>query len=446
MFGEVNMEIITILLVSAVLAISVIARISILYALLAGYFIFCVYAFIKKYTVFQIVKMSYIGIYAVKNILLTFLLIGMLTAVWRAAGTIPAIVCYAIEFIKPSMFVLTAFLLNCLVSFLTGTALGTAATMGVTCMMISVAIGINPILAGGAILSGAYFGDRCSPLSTSALLIAELTFTDIFKNIRNMTITAVVPFVITCIIYALTGIGASNSYQHTLDIQNLFSSSFQLDFAVLLPAFIILLLSLLKINVKLSMIASIVSAIAVCLHYQGLDINSILKTMILGYKSINPQIASMINGGGIISMLKVTAIVCISSSYAGIFRETGLLDNLKDHIASFGKKSSSYSLVLLISIIVGIISCNQTLTIMLTHQLCDMLESDKNKLAIYLENTAVVISPLIPWSIASAVPLATISAPTSCVLAACYLYLLPLWGLIVEALLEKKSPKLDEIS
>lgn len=440
------MEIITILLVSAVLIISVIARISILYALLAGYFIFCAYAFMKKYTVSQIAKMSYIGVYAVKNILLTFLLIGMLTAAWRASGTIPAIVCYAVEFIKPSMFILTAFLLNSLVSFLTGTALGTAATMGVICMMISVAIGTNPILAGGAILSGAYFGDRCSPLSTSALLIAELTSTNIFKNIRNMVSSSVVPFAVTCVIYALAGSIAPNSHQYTLDVRSLFLSSFRLDFAVLLPAFVILLLSLLKINVKSSMIASIVSAVAVCIYYQGLDMGQILKVLVFGYKSTNPQIAPMIDGGGIVSMLKVTVIVCISSSYAGIFKETGLLDNLKDSIVSLGRKSSAYNVVFYTSIIVGVISCNQTLTIMLTHQLCDMLETDKSKLAIYLENTAVVISPLIPWSIASAVPLNTISAPASCVLLACYLYLLPLWGLIAEVLVRRKFLKLEEIS
>lgn len=438
------MENVTLLLFSTVLISCIATGIPILYALFAGYIIFCVYAIIKKYTIAQIIKMSFAGIYTVKNIMITFILIGMLTALWRAGGTIPTIVCYAAKFITPSIFILMAFLLNCLVSMLTGTAFGTAATMGVICMTMSITLGISPTLVGGAILSGVYFGDRCSPVSTSALLIAELTGTNIFKNISSMIKTSAIPFGLTCVLYVMLGAVIPHHVGDSINIQDLFSVSFQLGWITLIPAFIIIVLSLFRVNVKLSMLSSILSAIVICALYQHLDPLNIIKLIVMGYHSSNLKIAAMINGGGIISMLKVTAIICLSSSYAGIFKGTGLLDELKERIVSFSKKSSAYNVILGTSIIAGIIACNQTLTIMLTHQTCDTVESNQEQFAIDLEDTAVVIAPLIPWSIASAVPLTAISAPVSSLLAACYLYLLPLWRLFTQVTIQKRGRKSDE--
>ena len=168
----------------------ILAGIPILAALALGYLIFFAYTLNRGYTVRDIFGMSWKGIKTAKNILITFLLIGMLTALWRAAGTIPAIVSYCAGLMNPSVMILMAFLLNALVSVLTGTAFGTAATMGVICMTMAKAMGCNEILAGGAILSGVFFGDRCSPVSTSALLVSELTHTNIFDNIRLMVRTA----------------------------------------------------------------------------------------------------------------------------------------------------------------------------------------------------------------------------------------------------------------
>lgn len=193
------MEFLTILLFSSALIGCIAANVSILYALVFGYFVFCTYGLIRKHNFYQILKMSITGIRKAKNILIIFILIGMLTALWRAAGTIPVIVSYSAGFIRPSIMIVMAFLLNCLVSFLTGTSFGTAATMGVICMTMAKAMGINPIYVGGAILSGVYFGDRCSPVSSSALLVADLTGTDIFKNIGYMLRTALVPFLATCV-------------------------------------------------------------------------------------------------------------------------------------------------------------------------------------------------------------------------------------------------------
>lgn len=142
---------------------------------------------------------------SVRTIFIVFMLIGMLTGVWRASGTIAYIITLASDFIEPSIFILIAFLLNCAVSFLLGTSFGTSATMGVITMSIGMTIGMPPAMVGGAILAGVYFGDRMSPVSTSALLVSVLTEVDLYTNIRNMAKSAVLPFLISCVIYFALG-------------------------------------------------------------------------------------------------------------------------------------------------------------------------------------------------------------------------------------------------
>jgi NhaC family Na+:H+ antiporter len=372
--------------------------------------------------------MSGKGISAVKNILFIFLLIGMITAVWRACGTIPFIIYYSSRLIVPSAFILITFLLCSLISTLTGTAFGTVATVGVICMTIAKVMDINPVFVGGAILSGIYFGDRCSPMSTSALLVSELTKTDIYRNIRSMIRTSIVPFAMTCILYLFMGM-TGKSTEVSTQLWNLFTENFDLHWVVVLPAVLIIVLSVLKMNVKSAMTTSILAGSMICLLVQNTDVLSLLKLLVMGFHSSDQQLASMMDGGGVVSMLKVAAIVCFSSSYAGIFEGTGLLNGIKERIIMLSGKITPYGSILLTSVITGMAACNQTLTIMLTHQLCKETVSDQEEMAIILENTAVVIPPLIPWSIASAVPLAAIVAPNQSIFAASYLYLLPLWNL-----------------
>ena len=169
------LEILVILAFVAVLMACVVLDISIVYALVVGYFIFFFYGVKREFGAKNTFMMSVAGVKTVKNLLITFLLIGVVTALWRAAGTIPVIICYASKLIHPSAFVVIAFLLNALISLLTGTAFGTAATMGVICTTIASTMQMNPVFVGGAVLSGVYFGDRCSPVSTSALQVSELS-------------------------------------------------------------------------------------------------------------------------------------------------------------------------------------------------------------------------------------------------------------------------------
>lgn len=413
------------------LLLCIVLDFSILYALGAGLVLFWLYGKYKGFSWGALFEMSLSGVKTVKNILITFLLIGLLTALWRDAGTIPVIVCYATRLIRPSIFLLMTFLLNCGVSILTGTAFGTAATMGVICATMANTMGIDLMLVGGAVLSGVFFGDRCSPVSTSALLVAELTGTNIFQNIKGMVRTAMVPFLATCGIYTLIGIFTVGDGQ-VPDLQSMFGREFALSWVALLPAVVILVLSVMQVNVKKAMSLSILTALPISLLVQGTTVAQLPALLFSGYKAADPQVAAMINGGGVMSMVRVACIVSLSSAFSGIFRSTGLLDSIKQAIGKLSARTNPFAATMCTSLVAGMIACNQTLAIMLTNQLCDDLEPDNAKRAMNLENTAVVLSALVPWSIASGVPLASVGGPARSILLACFLYLLPLWRLLVE--------------
>lgn len=425
------MEVLTIGIFCALLIICIITGKSILYALLVGLIIFSLYGKKQGYSWRQISRMALQGAWKVKNILLTFILIGMLTALWRQAGTIPAIICYTVHLIKPSTFLLMTFLLNCLISVLTGTALGTAATIGVVCATMASALGIPSWMTGGAILSGVYFGDRCSPVSTSALLVAELTETGIYTNIKNMIKSALEPFTITCILYLTVSIQLHGKTEMP-DLGHAFGSEFRLSWIALLPAAVILLLSVMQAGVKIAMIASIVTAIPVCIGLQNMAFTELPELLLNGFHSTDVAVAAMLNGGGITSMLKVGAIVCISSSYSGIFQATGILNGFQKMVCLLANRTKPYFAVLVTSILTSVMACNQTLAIMLTGQLCSRTEPDKLRFANNLEDSAVIIAPLVPWSIACAVPLTAAGAPGYSVLFAVFLYLLPLCDLVLK--------------
>lgn len=408
----------------AELLLCVLLEISVVYALLIGLLLFLFHGRRQGFGWRALGEMALSGVKAAKSILLVFLLIGILTALWRACGTIPLIICHAVSLIRPGTLLPAIFLLNCAVSMLTGTSLGTAATMGVVCMTVARSMGISPALAGGAILSGVYFGDRCSPVSTSALLVSELTGTDIYENLRGMLRTALVPFLLSCALYALPCFARGGS-GGAPDLWPLFGRVMRLHGSALLPAVLLLALSFLHVDVKKAMSASIAAALLLCLTVQRMPLSDIFAFSLWGYVSEDPEAAAMLNGGGVASMLRVAVIVCVSSSYTGIFQKIGLLDQIEAGITATSRRITPFGAMLLTSAAVGVIACNQTLTILLTHQICGRTEDDPQALAIDLENTAVVIAPLVPWSIAGAVPLASVGAPLSSIPLAFFLYLLP---------------------
>ena len=429
-------SIIAILLFSLSLIFCLLLKLSVVYALIIGYMIFVIYGLIKGHNLIVLIKKSFEGVLTVKNILLVFILIGMITALWRASGTIAFIVYIGSKLISPSILIFLTFLFCAVLSVLIGTSLGTAATMGVICASIGKAMGINPYYVGGAVLSGIYFGDRCSPMSTSALLISELTKTNLYTNIKLMIKTSIIPFIVTCLFYLFLGFKSKVS-NISVDVTEIFKQNYNLNIIVIIPAILIIILSILKINVKKTMLVSIVISFIIAMFIQRDSIVALINYCIFGYHHSNERLNLMMKGGGILSMVNVSLIVGISSSYSGIFKETKMLVSLKKYLKDFSKKTSNYFVIFLSSIISGAIACNQSLGTILTNELCGELV-EKQKMAIILENTVILLVGLIPWNIAMDVPLKTLDVGIMSGLFAFYLYFLPLWNLFLDFIKERK--------
>ena len=204
-----------------------------------------------------------------------------------------------------------------------------------------------------------------------------------------------------------------------------------------------MVLSLFRVSVKRTMGLSILCSAVLCAAVQGMDLATLAITALLGYEPALEELKPLLTGGGMLSMVKPLCIVSISSTYSGLFEGTGLLDGMKERTARLARRVTPFGSLLAVSVGTCVISCNQTLAIMLSHALCKDGQPPQ-ELAVGLENTAVILAPLVPWSIAGAVPLASLGAPTAALAAACYLYLIPLWNLLACLADRSKQKERDE--
>ncbi|MGD1912467.1 MAG: Na+/H+ antiporter NhaC family protein [Rivularia sp. (in: cyanobacteria)] len=380
----------------------------------------------------QLFKLAWAGSKKSFSVIYILLLIGVVIAVWMMAGTVPAIVYYGIQMINPSYFIVSAFLLSILVSLLIGTSFGTVSTIGIALMIMASGTSVNPHLTAGAIIAGAYFGDRCSPMSSSANLIAIITRTKIHTNVRKMLATTVLPLVVSTIVYLLISIANPIEFERQY-ITSEISRLFNVNLIVLLPAFAILFLAWLRVEIKISMLVSIIIGLCISIYIQGYSFSDICRNMLLGFElSEDSSLKNIILGGGVISMAKVSLVVIVSTAFAGIFTGTKILEYVEIYLKKVKSRSNLFLGTNIIGIASAAFGCTQTIAILLTEELVkDRYQEnqlDNYQLAVDLENSVVVISPLIPWNIAGLIPATILMTDSGFIPFAFYLYFVPLFN------------------
>ncbi|MGF1491812.1 MAG: Na+/H+ antiporter NhaC family protein [Microcoleaceae cyanobacterium] len=378
----------------------------------------------------RLIKMAVAGSRQSWSVIIILVLIGAVIATWLAAGTVPAMVYYGVQWIRPRYFILSAFLLTSLISLIIETSFCTAGTIGLALIIIANSSTINSNLVAGAIMSGAYFGDRCSPLSSSANLVATMTRTQLYRNIQNMMLTGGVAFGFSCVIYGI--FSALNPVEITnTEILNQIRAQFDLHPVVLAPAAAILILAIFRVEVKLSMIISLGLAVVIAVFLQENSGLELVRIAWSGFHlpSINP-LSTVFQGGGITAMLKVALIVLISTAFSGVLIQTHSLQGIQNLFKSLRSERDLFLGTILVSLATSALGCTQTIAILLTQQLTQetyqSLQLKSEQLAVDLENSAVVIAPLIPWNIACLIPATVLMADFRFIPYAVYLYLLPL--------------------
>ncbi len=411
----------------------------ILYALAGSLLCFSIYCFYLGHSMKQLFQMWMIGIKRIKGILTILLLIGMLTATWRSSGAISFMVYYGIHIISPKYFILSVFLCCSFVSFLMGSCFGSSGTVGILCMTMGYTMGINPAITAGAVISGAFFGDRSSPMSSSALLVAELTQTNVYETVIKMLKTALIPFIISCLLY----------YFHTTDhisnaeiLQKIesFQQFFTLSPIVCIPVVLMIFLSIFRAPIQMIMSSSILCASVISVMIQKMTPSSLLQCLIFGFRpETQDTTILLLSGGGMSSMIRVISIIIISACYLGIFQKTPLLSKINHIVIVFANKTTSFFALMITSIFMNMIGCNQSLGTMLTLHFFEPIVLDKKVLALYLENSCIIIAGWIPWNIMLSVPLATIGADVMCLRYAYFIFLLPFCFLIMDTISFKKK-------
>lgn len=358
-----------------------------------------------------------------------FLLIGTVTALWRSAGTISFFLCYGLRAVTPSLFLLTAFLLTALLSFALGTSYGVTGTAGIVLITLARSGGVSATLAAGAILSGAYFGDRCSPMSSCATLVAAVTGTELYRNVREMLKTAALPTVLTALFYwflsvrnPITAVDGS--------VLSALRGDFSLHWIVLLPAALVLLLPLCRVQVRWAMAMSAAAAFLLTVFLQGQPVLTTLKFAVFGYVPARPELAEILSGGGLVSMLSASVIVFITSLYAGILEGMDLLTSVRSRVERLAKRLGLFPATALVSTLIVMVFCNQSVMVLMDGQLLggvyEARGASRTEFAMDIANSGVTIAGLVPWSIAITVPLAMLDVGLSAVPWAALLYLIPL--------------------
>jgi Na+/H+ antiporter len=401
------------------------------FPLAASFFNFAYIIWHRGYPLKDIVHMAYEGGNKSFIVLRIFVLVGAITSLWIASGTTPAILYYGIKLIDPKLFIMYAFLISCGVSFLLGTSFGTVSTVGLSLILMAKTGQIDPNIAAGAIIAGAYFGDRCSPMSSSANLVAHLTETDLYTNINQMMSTGILPLILSILAFFGLSLRHPLTFTENTMIQEI-SQIFSLHWFVLLPALVILVFAILKIDVKLSMFVSILLALLISISVQHYKVFDVVKIALLGFNlNLDSPLKAILKGGGILSMWKVSVVVYISCCWAGLCSETNILDDLDEILFKAKSRSETFLMTAAMSIVTSILGCSQTISIVLTHSLMKKVYNkntlEPTQLAVDLENTSVPLAALIPWNTAGFVPSSTLSVGLiGFIPFAFYLYLLPL--------------------
>lgn len=330
-------------------------------------------------------------------------------------------------------------------SFLIGSSFGTVSTIGIAMMAVGRGLEIDVGIAAGAIIAGAFFGDRCSPVSSSASLVATLTDTELYRNIKNMFKTGTIPFVCSSLMYILISVDSNKIMGDSILSKELIEN-FNLSVFVFLPVLIILLCAFLKINVKISMSLSIVTALLVALIFQKSPIFYAIKSLLLGYElDKDIGLRNILKGGGVISMWKASYIIFVSCYFSGIVEKIKLFEPLKKILSKSKDRVILYMSTIFVSTITCMFGCNQSIAVVMTVDIMKDIYRKKNipddDFALEVEDTAIVIAPLIPWNIAGYIPAMVMLEITSFkyIPYGFYLYFLPIYVLLLKIFSKNKQ-------
>lgn len=343
--------------------------------------------------------------------ILIILAVGIIVGSWMFSGTVPALIYYGLDLLNPSYFLISAFFISAVTSVATGTAWGSASTAGIALISIGNQLGIPPGMAAGAIIAGAVFGDKMSPLSDTTNLAALVTKVNIFKHIHSMMWTTIPASIIGLLVWFISGFqfkGHSNDKQ----IQTLLSELaqiYQINIWVWVPLIVIIVCLLFKMATVPAMVISSFSAIIVGTFNHHFKMTDGFKATFSGFNDsmihqshISSSVKSLLEQGGMMSMTQILVTIFCGYAFAGIVEKAGCLEVL---LTTISKGIHSVGSLICITVIccialvfaAGVASIVIIMVGVLMKDLFEKYQVSRSVLSRTLEDSSTMVLPLIPW-------------------------------------------------
>lgn len=365
-------------------------------------------AFKLGFTWNEIEKSMFDGIYQALQAVIILAIIGVLIGVWLLSGVVPSMIYYGLAILRPSIFLVASLLICSITSLATGTSWGTAGTIGIALMGIAKGLGIPAPVAAGAIISGAYFGDKMSPLSDTTNLAPAVSGTDVFTHVKAMLPTTIVAYMVSIVAFVVLGFkyaGASSDVTAINTIREGLSSSFNISPLLLLPPLAVILAMAFKMPAIPGITIGIIIGAIEGFIIQGVNFGEILTAAYDGFTSETgiEVIDSLLTAGGLINMMYSISLTIIAMMFGGIMEKTKQLEVIVDKILA-GVKSNGG---LIATTVLTCIGCNATMpeqyiSIVLPGRMYHKAYRNRGlhpkQLSSTLEGAGTVTSSLIPWN------------------------------------------------
>jgi NhaC family Na+:H+ antiporter len=360
------------------------------------------------------------GIQSAFTPMLILLLIGILISVWMMSGTIPTILSYGIAYIQPQYFAVSALVLTVIVSTLTGSSFTTVSTVGVALMGIAAALGVDPFITAGAVICGACFGDKMSPLSDTTTFASAVADVPLFTHVRSMARTSIPALFISAVCFFLWERGGAADMSQISAIQQELSRHFTLHWLTLLSPLTVIVCSIKRKPILPTLVAGIVTGLLVAaLVQQETSPARWFQVMQHGFheKFANETVASIVNRGGLLSMTWPLSLILIALALGGLLQHCGVFSSLF-HAWMTRVKRGGHVIWLAgsSSILVNGLTGEQYLSIVLPGQMFrtefERRGMERRILSRTLEDCGTLVNPLIPWSVSGAFFTSTLHVST----------------------------------
>lgn len=354
--------------------------------------------------------------------ILIMLSVGVLVASWMASGTIPMIVYYGLKLISPKYFLVTACFVCSITSLACGTSWGTIGTVGVAFIGIAMGLGIPLGAAAGAIVAGAYFGDKMSPLSDIPNLASVTAGSNLFDHIKHMMWSGLPAWLMGLIIYFFLGFryGGQNLEQENIHlITSTITNHFHFNLFLLIPILIVFYYAFTKKPTIPGMIISSLVAAFLAVIFQKASLVEVAQAMNSGYvaKTGEAMVDRLLSRGGLMSMMETQLVAFTAFSFGGIMQKTGMLAAILEKIMKLANRMWSLVLTTIgTTIMAALITGSSYLSMIIPAEL--LAEAYKKRglaaknLSRIIEESGGIIVPLIPWSMAGVYITGTLGVAT----------------------------------